>query len=90
MTTENKNNIFTLPAQELANPKFRKGYAGYLESPRSNADLEVHPPNYKPDLASYYRAGRYVGMRGGLTKALNALLPPRKKIEKKEEINESI
>jgi hypothetical protein len=57
---------------ELTKKAFRKGYPGHLKSTAPEHE------NRKNNLSSYYRAGRYVGIRGHLMEALNALLPPRK------------
>ena len=84
MTEEVQEEIkkpFRLSEEELADPKLRKGYPGRAYYPRISMEegFTELPKNYKPSLAGYYKAGRYVGMRGHYADALRALLPPRTK-----------
>jgi hypothetical protein len=93
MTEDKKKDkpVFVLPPEELANPKFRRGYPGrlFVVCPKSWDKEAPHPhPKFNMSLASYYKAGRFVGIRSELMVALNALLPPpkpRKKLEVEEE-----
>ena len=59
--------------KDLNNPKYRKGYTGRLYTPYppswDKKKTDIHP-NFKYELASYYRAGQYVGLRGELMTAL--------------------
>lgn len=89
VTEEKIKPAFRLSDEELANPKFRKGYPGrlYRVYPKS-WDKEATTPhgNYKENLSSYYKAGRFLGLRGELMSAINATLPPPKP-RKMEEID---
>ncbi len=82
---------FKLSDEELSNPKFRKGFPGRLYSPYPQSwDKNAPYPhsNYKPELSSYYKAGRHIGIRDSLTAALTAMLPPRKVRKNQEDTEE--
>lgn len=72
MTEEVKEKaVFRLPAEELANPKYRKGYPGrlYVNYPNTEnwrKDMIVPHPNYKVNLAAYYKSGGYNSIRGDM------------------------
>ena len=84
--------VFKLTDEELANPKLRKGYPGRLRTAYHQSwDKEAPSPHEKfnYELASFYKAGQYVGLRGELMDALNATLPKRIKHFKESDVNES-
>jgi hypothetical protein len=86
--TKKEFKVFKLSEEELTNLKYRRGYPGLLMNiypPRSKEELPNPHGNYKVNLASYYRQGKYVSVREDLMSALNALLPPRK-VKKQEEL----
>ena len=89
MENKEERKPFKLTDEELANPKFRKGFKGYLHTSYPNTltwkqDAIMPHPNYDPLLSSYYKAGRYVGIREELMSGLNATLPaPKVKREDK-------
>ncbi len=65
---------FTLPQEDLDNPSYRKGYPGrfftvYVRS--WDKDAPYPHANFNPTLASYFKAGRYVGLRDELMTTLN-------------------
>jgi hypothetical protein len=85
--------VFQLTPEELANPKFRKGYPGrkYRVYPKSwNPDAVVPHANYREDLSSFYKAGKFLGIRSELMSALNATLPPPKPIKREENENNTL
>jgi hypothetical protein len=72
--------VFKLTDEELANLKLRRGYPGRLRvAYHESWDKEALSPhaNFNYELASFYKAGQYVGLRGDLMVALNASLPKR-------------
>lgn len=74
---EEVKKVFTLSEEELTNPTYRKGWPGYMTIayPNHFVDKTKKPrvaphDNYQPWLSSYYRAGRYVAIRGELMSIL--------------------
>lgn len=78
--------VFKLPQEDLENPKYRKGYPGRLHTvyARSWDKEAVEPhPLFNAGLASYYKAGRMVGLRNELMSILNNTIGKNKKNENK-------
>lgn len=89
MSEELEKKVFKLSDEELANPTYRKGWPGYMTIAYPNHFVEkakkprVAPhDNYQPWLSSYYRAGRYVAIRGELMAALTTSSKQKKNKKK--------
>jgi hypothetical protein len=68
---ELKKKEFKLSDEELSNPKYRKGWPGQLVFPPGNDHTNGM-------LSGYYKAGRYVGVRGAHMQYLNNLRQRKK------------